>query len=159
MPPTSRRLSVWPADGGEDVGIRGEAGPELGPLSDRFYWAGLAKLGRMIRCFRREGVREIVMAGKIQKTRMHTPMRLWNLLPDFRMVRGLRPDDAIDWMRDELAAETREVLLVGHMPNIAALARALVPASVAFPPHGLIAFEKSEESGWTELFRIAVDRD
>ena len=34
------------------VGVRDEASPELEPLVDRFYWAGLAKLGRMIRCFK-----------------------------------------------------------------------------------------------------------
>ena len=47
------------------VGINDEAPAELVPLVDRFYWTGLAKLGRMIRCFKREGVQQIVMAGKI----------------------------------------------------------------------------------------------
>ena len=52
------------------VGIRHEASPELAGLVTRFHWAGLARMGRMIDCFRRENVRHIVMAGKIQKTRM-----------------------------------------------------------------------------------------
>ncbi|MCS6975949.1 MAG: UDP-2,3-diacylglucosamine diphosphatase LpxI [Gemmatales bacterium] len=67
------------------VGIRHEASPELADLADRFYWAGIARLGRMIRCFKREGVRRIVMAGKVHKARyLYAPWRTVNLLPDLR---------------------------------------------------------------------------
>jgi DUF1009 family protein len=69
------------------VGIRHEAAPDLADRVARFYWSGVARLGRMIRCFRREGVRRIVMAGKIHKTAMHTPWRILRLWPDWRMVR------------------------------------------------------------------------
>ena len=70
------------------VGVTGEAPESLIPLVDRFHWAGVAKMGRMIRCFKREGVREIVMAGKIQKTKwMNSPSRVWNLMPDWRTIR------------------------------------------------------------------------
>lgn len=68
------------------VGIQGEAGPELVGLSRRFYWTGIARLGRMIRCFKREGVREIVMAGKIQKSVMFTPFRFLRYIPDLRFL-------------------------------------------------------------------------
>ena len=69
------------------VGISGEASTELVPLVDQFYWTGVARLGRMIRCFRREGVKQIVMAGKVQKTSMYAPWRWLTLLPDWRGVR------------------------------------------------------------------------
>jgi DUF1009 family protein len=69
------------------VGIRDEASPELIPLVGRFYWAGVARMGRMIRCFRREGVRRAVMAGKVHKAVIHTPARLLRLLPDWRTLR------------------------------------------------------------------------
>lgn len=69
------------------VGIRHEASAELMPLVQTFSWAGVAQLGRMIRCFRRAGVRRAVMAGKIHKTVMHTPWRLLRLLPDWRTIR------------------------------------------------------------------------
>src|SRR5688572_12249787 len=59
------------------VGIRDEASPQLAGLVERFYWAGLARLGRMIRCFKKEGVQEIVMAGKIHKVAMHAAFRFW----------------------------------------------------------------------------------
>ena len=69
------------------VGIRGEAGPELAGLVDRFYWAGVARLGRIIRCFKRAGVRRAVMAGKVHKVVIHTPWRVLRLWPDWRMLR------------------------------------------------------------------------
>jgi hypothetical protein len=70
------------------VGIRHEAPGELSHLAQRFYWCRLGGLGRMIRCFRREGVRQVVMAGKIHKaTFMHRPWRLFSLVPDWRFVR------------------------------------------------------------------------
>jgi UDP-2,3-diacylglucosamine hydrolase len=70
------------------VGINGEADAALEPLVDRFYWTGMAKLGRMIRCFKREGVQQIVMAGKIQKVKMNASFRLFRLIPDWRMIRA-----------------------------------------------------------------------
>jgi DUF1009 family protein len=69
------------------IGIRGEASPELATMVHRYYWAGVARLGRMIRLFRRERVRRIVMAGKINKTVMHTPWRILRLWPDWRGLR------------------------------------------------------------------------
>jgi DUF1009 family protein len=70
------------------VGIRHEASPELAKLASRFYWSGVARLGRVIRCFQREGVKRVVMAGKIHKADiMHRPWRLFSLLPDWRTFR------------------------------------------------------------------------
>src|SRR5437868_1941322 len=66
------------------VGIRHMASPELEVLADRFYWAGVARLGRMIRCFKREGVGRVVMAGKVTKAVMYSPWRVLQLLPDWR---------------------------------------------------------------------------
>lgn len=68
------------------VGLRHLAPPELAGLCERFYWHGLAKLGGVIRRFRRAGVREIVMAGKIHKTELLKPWRVLQLMPDWRGV-------------------------------------------------------------------------
>jgi UDP-2,3-diacylglucosamine hydrolase len=95
------------------VGIRHEASPELASLVSRFYWSGVARMGRMIRCFRREDVRHVVMAGKIQKTRMHTPLRWLRLWPDWRTVRfwlfrrrrDNRDDTLLLGLIDEFAAD------------------------------------------------------
>jgi DUF1009 family protein len=91
------------------VGIRGEAAPELAGLVDRFYWAGVAKLGRMIRLFKRERVQCIVMAGKIHKVALHTPWRLLRYLPDWRGLRFVyghrRPDNRDDSLLLDVIAE------------------------------------------------------
>jgi DUF1009 family protein len=67
------------------VGIRNEASDELRDLCHSFETAGIAKLGRMIRLFKRQGARQIVMAGKVTKSVMYTPAAFFQLLPDLRM--------------------------------------------------------------------------
>jgi DUF1009 family protein len=69
------------------LGIKYEASPTLERLVDRFYWVGLTKLGRMIRTFKRERVKRIVMAGKITKSVMYTPWRFLQICPDWRGIR------------------------------------------------------------------------
>ena len=76
---------------------------------------------------------------------------------EFRMVRGLRPDDPSAWMRDELAVETRDVLLVGHMPHLPDLAYALIGGSGEFPMHGVIGVERDAAGGWKEFVRARPD--
>src|SRR5262249_33196739 len=68
------------------VGIRYEASPQLAEIVDSFYWTGVARLGRMIRCFKREGVNRLVMAGKITKSVIYRPWRWLSLLPDWRTL-------------------------------------------------------------------------
>jgi len=91
------------------VGILDEAPDELVPLVDRFYWAGMAKLGRMIRCFKREGVEQIVMAGKLHKVKMNVSFRLLRYLPDWRTIRTYfltrRKDNKDDTMLLAVIAE------------------------------------------------------
>jgi len=57
------------------VGIQYEASEELRDLCATFDVVGVAKMGRMIRTFRRRGAAEIVMAGKVTKNVIYTPMR------------------------------------------------------------------------------------
>jgi DUF1009 family protein len=96
------------------VGLRGEASAELAGRVHRFYWSSPARLGRMIHCFRREGVRRVVMAGKVHKADLlHRPWKILTLLPDWRTVRfwylRRRRDNTDDTlllsMIDEFAAD------------------------------------------------------
>jgi DUF1009 family protein len=67
------------------VGLRGEASPELARLVERFYWSSPVRMGRMIRLFKKAGVRRVVMAGKVNKINLvHRPWKLFTLLPDWR---------------------------------------------------------------------------
>jgi UDP-2,3-diacylglucosamine hydrolase len=69
------------------VGIRYEAPEVLGDLCESFQLVGIARLGGMIRAFRRRGVKRIVMAGKVTKNVIYTPWRIVQLWPDFRTIR------------------------------------------------------------------------
>ena len=87
------------------VGIRRHASPELAGLVDRFYWAGVVKLGRVLRCFRREGVQRVVMAGKINKALIFSPWGFLSLLPDWRAIQF--------WYRRQRADNRDDTLLLG----------------------------------------------
>jgi phosphohistidine phosphatase len=79
--------------------------------------------------------------------------RTCNPFAEFRMVRGLRPEDPPDWMRDALEGEERDVLLAGHMPHMAALATVLA-GSVNFPINGMIALERVGPRRYEERWRL-----
>jgi UDP-2,3-diacylglucosamine hydrolase len=68
------------------AGIKYEASEELRLLCDSFEWVGVAKLGRMIRAFKRTRARRIVMAGKVTKNVIYTPWRILQLCPDLRTL-------------------------------------------------------------------------
>jgi phosphohistidine phosphatase len=80
-----------------------------------------------------------------------------NPFAKFRMVRGLGPDDPPEMMLADLAAETSDVMLVGHMPNIPAIAARLAGADTGFPLHGAICFERMEDGGWKERWRLKAE--
>jgi DUF1009 family protein len=72
------------------VGLRGCYDPTLAALADVTYEAGIAKLGRWIRIFRREGAQQAIMAGKVKKVRMLDlpPWRAWlAYLPDWTSIK------------------------------------------------------------------------
>lgn len=68
------------------VGIKYEFPEELRELCTTFHTVGISKLGGMIRTFKRQGVKQIVMAGKVTKSVMYTPWRFVQLWPDYRMM-------------------------------------------------------------------------
>lgn len=119
------------------VGIRGEAWPELIPLVERFYWTRPTQLGRMIRSFKREGVEQVVMAGKVHKANLlHRPWKLLMLLPDWRTVcwwyfrkRKDNRDDTLllsvidEFARDGLCFESALVLCPELLVNPGVLTR------------------------------------
>lgn len=67
------------------VGLRECAPESLRQAAAVFVPAGIAQLGRWIRVFRRHGVRDVVMAGRVDKTRMLA-------LPWWRQWLAYRPD-------------------------------------------------------------------
>jgi UDP-2,3-diacylglucosamine hydrolase len=72
------------------IGLRGCYDPSIASQADAVYEAGIAKLGRWIRIFRREGAQEAIMAGKVKKARMLDlpPWRAWlAYLPDWTSIK------------------------------------------------------------------------
>ena len=81
-------------------------------------------------------------------------LRACNPFAEFRMVRGLHPDDPPAIMRDALREEERDLLVAGHMPHIAALLQLLVSDAAQFPLHGLVMLEKGTDGEWKEVYRF-----
>jgi UDP-2,3-diacylglucosamine hydrolase len=65
----------------------------------------------MIRAFRRRGVREVVMAGKVTKNVMYTPWRFLQLWPDYRMLHM--------WYRTCRADKRDDSILLGVIAEFA----------------------------------------
>ncbi len=91
------------------LGLRTLATPDLAAMSESFGWVGLGKLGSAIRWFKRAGVREVVMAGKVHKAALLRPWGIVHLLPDLRTLRfwynRLRRDNKDDTLLLSLIAE------------------------------------------------------
>jgi phosphohistidine phosphatase SixA len=67
-------------------------------------------------------------------------------------------------LRNTLLREQRDVMLVGHMPHLPHLLRALLAgeeeaAPVAFPQNGVVAIEMEPEGTCAEAWRLEPDPD
>ena len=94
------------------VALEGETLPELEQHVDSLHWAGIAKLGKVIRIFQRAGVTQAVMAGGVAKA------KLWNVrrsiyIDDFHTLTATTSEDLID-DKDVDAAYTDVVVLEGN---------------------------------------------
>jgi phosphohistidine phosphatase len=118
---------------------------------------GLAQAQRLTEHVQARGVVPAVIwhSGKLRaRQTAEAFLRVCSPFAEFKMVRGLRSEDPAEWMRDELFGESRDVLLVGHMPHMADLARLMAPGTGAFPLNGLVALERmGEERIWREIWR------
>ena len=64
------------------LGVYDHADPELQKICDVFKWSGIARFGSAARFFRKHGVTQATMAGKIHKKFLFTPGFLWKQMPD-----------------------------------------------------------------------------
>jgi len=76
--------------------IQGETDPSIAPLADSTTWVRLGQLGRVIQFFKGEGVKEVVMVGKVTKTNLFRG----DIQPDLEMIKALsktknHSDDAL----------------------------------------------------------------
>lgn len=84
--------------------------------------------------------------------------RTCNPLASMSAQRGLLPGDPPQWIAHRLLVEEGELLVAGHMPQLALLLRLLVSGDAHapapdFPAHGVISLERKDER-YEELWRI-----
>ncbi len=98
------------------LGLRGFADPKLANIADKFYWCGVAKMGRAIRLFLKEDAYRMILAGSVKKSDMYGRFRLFRLLPDWTTLRFWffhLPDRRTDTILGTLAdiMEARGILM------------------------------------------------
>jgi phosphohistidine phosphatase len=90
--------------------------------------------------------------------------RACNPLAEFTAIRGLQPADIPQMLRDALLGESRDVMVVGHMPHLSrvlALLTSGADADAPFPLNGMIALDggataKTDERAlWNDGWRLA----
>jgi phosphohistidine phosphatase len=121
------------------------------PLSD----TGVRQAEWLAEAAQAAGIRPDVIwhSGKLRaRQTAECFLRSCNPFATFVMVRGLRPEDPPDWIRDQLEGEEGEVLVTGHMPNIGQLALRL-GAVDAIPIHGIVSFERTGARQYVERWR------
>lgn len=74
------------------IAISGHASTDLESICDHVTWSGVGKLGGHIRYFRRNGVEQVTMAGKLFKADLLYQGSLWlRHFPDLTCLRTLGP--------------------------------------------------------------------
>ena len=103
---------------------------------------------------------EIWHSGKLRARQTgNVLLTTCNPAAQFVMVRGLQPADPSDIMADRLAGEHREIMLIGHMPNLPRLLRRLIgrigdKQEIEFPLYGVVALKSNDEGmTWREQWR------
>ncbi|HKQ51326.1 MAG TPA: UDP-2,3-diacylglucosamine diphosphatase LpxI [Pyrinomonadaceae bacterium] len=109
--------------------IREETDPAIERVAERVVWVGIGQLGKMIRFFKREGVRQAIMAGQVKHVQIFS-----GALPDMRMLKMLlrlprrNTDALIGAVADESASEGIELIdstffIQDHLPQVGTLTR------------------------------------
>ena len=73
------------------LGVIGHADPALAEVCDEFEWIGLGRLGQATRFFRRHGVTDATMAGKVHKAVIFQRWRWIRHVPDWATIRIFLP--------------------------------------------------------------------
>lgn len=95
------------------VGLADSAEPGLADEVDVFYRVAIARPGSWIRKLRKHGATQAIMAGRVAKGRIFTPLRIMRYLPDWRAMRiwywrlhrkNKQNDTLLNALADELAS-------------------------------------------------------
>lgn len=135
-------------------------GPEIEPMRP-LSGPGRAASARLAAAVAARGVRPEVVwhSGKLRARQ--TAELFWracNPLAALSAARGLQPTDPPRLLRERLEEDNRSIVVVGHMPHLVRLLRALCgeppdSATADFPAHGCVALER-QGALWKELWRL-----
>ncbi len=128
------------------VAHEGETRPELAPLVEKIFWIRLGEFGKLIRIFKSEGVKDVIMAGGIDKKKMFSKVRpdLKGLLILAKM--GHRKDDFI--LRTVATELEKEGLQV--YPSTAFLPSLLAPPGVLTKRIPTAEEKRDIDFGWAQ---------
>jgi phosphohistidine phosphatase len=136
-------------------------GPEIDPQRP-LSSAGRLRAETLATAAAARGVKPAAIwhSGKLRARQTAEPfLRLCNPLAEFAAIRGLQPMDPPGWIRDAVTDESREVMLVGHMPSLPRALTLLVTGAESplldFPLHGLVALDRAGEA-WEERWRLTT---
>lgn len=98
------------------IGIKGETLKELEGYVDKFYWVGIAQLGKLIKIFKNDGITNAVMAGGLTKTRVFSKFMNLNFIPDmktvtllYKIVKNRQDHSILGSIADELSKDGIEL--------------------------------------------------
>ncbi len=92
--------------------LQGETDTQIETLADVCSWVKLGEIGKLVRFFKKEGVSQVLMAGKIEKVKLFGG----NVQPDFEMlkvlmkIRDFKDDSLLGAIADYLGREGIQVL-------------------------------------------------
>ncbi len=87
------------------IAFSGFTDPAVQGRVGQVFWFKLGQVEKIISLLKSQGVRRVIMAGKIEKSSL---LRLWNLRPDRRAIKLLR--QLTDWRDDTILAAAADVL-------------------------------------------------
>lgn len=123
--------------------IREETDPAVTEVADEHRWLRLGQLGKLIDAFRKAGVTEAVMAGKVHKT------RIYQLRPDLRAVKLMA--GAPDYKDDTLLGAVADELARNGIELVSSIAHAgdLLPGPGVLTRRGPSGEERADiDFGW-----------
>lgn len=133
-------------------------GPEVDPQRP-LSAAGAMHADQLAKQAAARGVKPVAIwhSGKLRaRQTAEAFLRACNPFAEFAAIHGLQPTDAPMWIKDRLAGESREVMLVGHMPNLPRVLTLLTTGAewpiVEFPLNGMVALSAAGDR-WQEQWR------
>ncbi|MGR3177036.1 MAG: LpxI family protein [Candidatus Anammoxibacter sp.] len=98
------------------VGIKGETSKELEKYVEKFYWTGIAQMGKLINILKKENIVNAVMAGGLTKTNVFAKFMNLNFIPDlktinllYKVVKDRQDHSILGAIADELSKDGIEL--------------------------------------------------